>query len=129
MLGGWRQRHIARVGFGVALVCHEVAPHEAGEVDGEVATEQGLAGRDGEDGGEQLGVELGLEDDEGTVDAGAAQVWRILRQVHLVMEKCNVYQQCGESGSGWILIFILILIRNYLFWIRIKAKMERTKQK
>ena len=57
--------------------------YEVPEVDGEVAAEQRLAAGDGEQRGQQLAVELGLEHDEAAVHARAAQVGRVLGQVHL----------------------------------------------
>ncbi len=64
-----------------------LAADEAGKMNGEMAAEEGLAARDGEDGGEQLGVELGLQHDQRPVHTGPAQVGRVLGQVHLTKHR------------------------------------------
>jgi hypothetical protein len=91
VLGGRREWDVAGVGLGIALLGHDLAADEAGKVDGEVAPQEGLAAGYGEDGGEQLGVELGLEDDEGAVHAGAAQVGRVLRQINLIRGSYEIF--------------------------------------
>ena len=64
-----------------------LAANEAGKMNGEMAAEQGLAARYGEDGGEELGVELGLQHDQRPVHPGPAQVGRVLGQVHLTKHR------------------------------------------
>ncbi len=78
-----------------------LAADEAGKMNGEMAAEQGLAARYGEDGGEELGVELGLQHDQRPVHPGPAQVGRVLSQVHLTPNtgSCN---KTGGSGSGYL---------------------------
>ncbi len=56
-------------------------------MNGEMAAEQGLAARYGEDGGEQLGVELGLQHHQRPVHTGPTQVGRVLGQVHLTKHR------------------------------------------
>ncbi len=64
-----------------------LAADEAGKMNGEMAAEEGLAARYGEDGGEQLGVELGLQHHQRPVHPGPAQVGRVLSQVHLTKHR------------------------------------------
>jgi hypothetical protein len=66
---------------------YHLAAYEAGKMNGEMAAEEGLAARNGEDGGEELGVELGLQHDQRPVNPGPAQVGRVLGQVHLTKHR------------------------------------------
>ena len=82
-LRGGGQRLIVGLVLGAPFLGHEVAADEVPEVDGEVAAQQRLAAGDGQQRRQQLAVELGLEHDEAAVHARAAQVGRVLGQVHL----------------------------------------------
>ncbi len=70
-----------------------LAADEAGKMNREMAAEEGLAARNGEDGGEQLGVELGLQHHQRPVHPRPAQVGRVLGQVHLTKQM---------QQNGWI---------------------------
>ena len=83
VLGGWGERLVARLGLRPPLLCHRVAAHQRGEVDGEVAAQQRFAGGDGEQRGQQINVEFWLEQQQPAVYAGAPQVGRVLGKVDL----------------------------------------------
>ena len=51
------------------------------KVQSQVPPEQGLVGRDGEEGGEEFGGEAGLEDEEAAVHPGAPQIGGVLGEV------------------------------------------------
>ena len=65
----------------LSLGLHNVAPEQLVEVGGQVAAQQRLALRDGQQRGQQLGVEARFVHEQSTVNARSAHVGRVLGQV------------------------------------------------
>lgn len=69
-------------GLHLSLGLHHLAPNQLVEVRCQMAAEERLARRDGEEGGQELGREAGFVDQKTAVDTASPHVGRVLRQVH-----------------------------------------------
>ncbi|RNA19785.1 hypothetical protein BpHYR1_050438 [Brachionus plicatilis] len=70
------------LGLGLSLQVEHLLSDQIIEQSSQVAPQQGLGGRYGQNVGQESGVESGLEEHEAAVNTGAAQIRRVLAQVN-----------------------------------------------